>query len=91
MTFACKLTVLTIEPESRSPVVETIMGNLSSIRYGLALATVAASLAFASQAQALVYNTSAAGELTGSRSLGDPGILLTTSGMGSAPTSFSIS
>ena len=40
---------------------------------------------------ALVYDTSAAAELLGGRSLGSPGVLLTTSGTGSAPTSFSVS
>jgi hypothetical protein len=44
----------------------------------------------AGQSNALVYDTSAAAELTGSRSLGDPGIALTVSGGGNAPTTLSV-
>ena len=42
------------------------------------------------QSNALVYDTSAAGELVGSRSLADPGLELTVSGGGNAPTMLSV-
>ena len=44
----------------------------------------------AGQSNALVYDTSAAAELTGTRSLGDPGLALTVSGGGNAPTTLSV-